>query len=270
MIYPPRVFAPVGAYVVAAGGGDSGSLDGLAGLTGAWSASRDLLTAFGGGSKYTDAGGGAISSFADQSGNGRDLTDGGSSTRRPVLTTAGPNSKACLDFDGTNHYLSSAAAFSSFVAAGAKYMIVSIVPDAIVNNSANSYSNDGVFAEQGGYCGIYLKNTAGTPETAIAFNYSGSDNAASSAVIDTGTAYVLELRHESGTLGLRVNNGTEVTTSSNNTDSLGSTLNLGWGYTSSSQKYNGKVFEAAVFSTVPSGANRSAVAANWMTWCGAV
>ena len=54
---------------------NAGPLDAIAGITGAWSASRNLLSSFGAGSRYTDAGAGAISSFTDQTGNGRHLAD---------------------------------------------------------------------------------------------------------------------------------------------------------------------------------------------------
>lgn len=52
----------------------------------------------------TDAGGGAVSAWADKSGNGYTLTE---STNRPVTGTRTINSLNVIDFDGTNDKLSS-------------------------------------------------------------------------------------------------------------------------------------------------------------------
>lgn len=244
-----------------------GILDGVSGVTAAWSASRNLLSSFGAGSKYTDAGGGAISSLNDQSGNSRNLTDGGSSTRRPALSTAGPNSIACLDFDGSSDYLTGAA-ISNFISNSSGYMLASFIIDTVTANSANPYENEPILGEAGGFMGIYIRNTTGTPETAQAYNWDGNADAATAAVIDTATAYVVEWWHDSGNLYLCVNNGTPVSVASGNTSNVTNALGLGKAYTGSGAALDGKVFEAYTASAVP--ASRSTIAADIMTHIGAV
>src|SRR5687767_3281347 len=73
-------------------------LDGLS-PSGAWSLSRDLLTAYIGGTRYIDASG--VHTLNDQSGNTRNLTVASEGSAKPALATAGPNSRECADFDGT-------------------------------------------------------------------------------------------------------------------------------------------------------------------------
>lgn len=53
----------------------------------------------------TDAGGGAVSTWADQSGNGRDLTE---ATNRPTLVADAGNGRPGIQFDGVNDKLATA------------------------------------------------------------------------------------------------------------------------------------------------------------------
>lgn len=55
--------------------------------------------------RVTDAGGGAVSTWADLSGNGRDLTE---ATNRPSISAAAINGKNAISFDGSNDRLVSA------------------------------------------------------------------------------------------------------------------------------------------------------------------
>lgn len=55
--------------------------------------------------RVTDAGGGAVSTWADLSGNGRDLTE---ATNRPTISAGAINGKNAISFDGTNDKLASA------------------------------------------------------------------------------------------------------------------------------------------------------------------
>jgi hypothetical protein len=238
--------------------------------SGAWSASRDLLTSFLGASRYTDAGGGAISTFIDQSGNGRNLTDGGTSGRRPALTTAGPYLRTCLDFDGSTDYLSGAA-LSSFISNSTGYFVISFMADSITLNDAASYANHGVLGSEA-FMGLYLKN-AGTPKTAIAQNFDnvagdGHTQASAASTVNTAVPCVLEWRHEGGNLYVRVNGANEASVTSGNTNDMTKALTIGIGYLSGGM-LDGKIFEAAAFSTIPSSAKRDAIVANFMAHVGA-
>lgn len=245
----------------------TGILDSVSGVTGAWSVSRDLLGAFAGNARYTDAGGGAISSLNGQV-SSRHFTDGGVSTRRPALSTAGPNSIACLDFDGSSDFLSNAA-LSTFMSNSAGYLLVSFIIDVISANNASFWNNHAVMGDNSGSMGIYIRNTTGSPETAIAGNFDGSANGdqATSAVISTATAYVAEWWHDSGSVFLCVNNGTPVSVASGNTSDLTTALKMGAGF-SAGVLFDGKIFESYTASAVPAG--RSATAADFMSHIGAV
>jgi hypothetical protein len=240
-------------------------LDGL-GATAAWSASRDLLTAFVGGDRYTLDGGGVVSNFQDQSGNNRDLTSSGS--QRPALTTAGPNSRACLDFDGAANALQSSVQAVSFISASSGYMVISFIVDAVAGNNAQAFTNDALLGDIGGFFGAYLKNTS--PITGQSFNWdAGGEDTAGTNVINAGIPYVIEWRHESGTLYVRVNGAGEQSIASGDTATLANVMNMADGYTGTQNRFNGKIFEAATFSTVPAGGARDNLVADMMAWIGA-
>lgn len=59
----------------------------------------------------TDAGAGAVSTWADQSGNGRDLTQGTAGSR-PTTGTRTQNGRNVLDFDGSADFLDGSSAFT--------------------------------------------------------------------------------------------------------------------------------------------------------------
>lgn len=241
-------------------------LDATIGVTGAYSFSRDLRTPFIGTSRYATSSG-VVDSWTSQANNVRPFV--GTTTARPAVSTAGPNSRACADFDGTNDQLiSTGYALSKFISPAKGYMAVSFMADAIVaNDASNPYNNDPLLGDQGGFMGLYLRNTTGTPETAQAYNFDGSNDAAISATINTATPYVVEWWHESGNVYVCVNNGTPVSTASGDTTNLGSVLGFGHGYSGSGAFLNGQIFEAVICSEKPSG--RSSIAANMMNWIGA-
>lgn len=245
-----------------AGGGGSHPLDGVTEITGAYSFSRDLLTSFIGGTRYTDTAG-AIDTAADQTGNSR--TFSGTTTARPTMTTAGPNSRACADFDGSNDRLVTAVAMSAFMSAAAGYMIISFMADTITATSGNGYNDDPLIGDADGWNGLSLRNTAGSPETAEAYNPDGVK--ATSATISTATAHVVEWWHDAGVLYVCVNNGTPVSGASGNSN-VGAVVGLGHHYTGSGAFLDGKVFEWALGSAVPAG--RSAIADDFMAHIGAV
>ncbi len=236
----------------------------MSGVTGAWSMSRNLLTSFGAGSKFTNVSG-AVSSLNDQTGNSRHFAQG-SAGSRPAVSTSGPNTLACASFDGTNDALT-ANAVSTFMSASAGYMLWSFVIHTITANDGNPYGNEPVCGDSGGYMGLYVRNTTGTPETMQAFNWHGSSQSAEAAVITAGTAYVAEWWHDSGSIFLCVNNGTPVSVASADTDVVTGLLSIGLGYAPANFA-DTDIFEGFVASAVPAG--RSTIAANFMTASGAV
>lgn len=248
--------------------GSVGLLDGLS-PTAAWSFSRDLLTSFVGGSRYTLVSGN-VDVLADQSGNSRNMSAPGSANR-PSLTTAGPNSKTCGDWDGSNDVLQGAAV-SNFIANSAGYMIASFNLDTItLDGGSNTYNNHTILADQGSFMGIYVRNsdtTPGNPDTVYAFNWDGNDDHPGIVGVIAGTTYVAEWKHEAGSLSVRLNGGSWTSAASGNTTNVTNNLSIG-GKAGGVRPADGKIFEAATWSTVPSTLVQDAVAASFKSWIGA-
>lgn len=236
-----------------------GLLDGLS-PTGAWSMSRDLLAAFAGNARYTTVTG--VDSLKDQSGNSRNVNQA-TTANQPAVTTAGPNSRTCADFDGSNDGLVGAA-LSNFIANNSAFMIVSGIFDAITttHTGASIYQNNGLMGDQFGYWGIVARDA--DPDKAVGFNYDGSYDILEPD-ISTGTVYVFTLRHEGGTLYMSVNGGAEISVASGNTQQLTGALAIGRCFTVGNVKF----FEGAIFSTVPGSSERAAIVADFIEHVGA-
>lgn len=251
--------------VAALGGGGAAPttpLDGVSGLTGAWSASRALLSSYGG--DFYTLTSGRVSTLHDQSGNSRDFTQG-TALNRPVILEAGPNSRESLDFDSANdHHMSTAATLADFINADAAYIVVSFIVDVITINSATAALNDVVVCDDGLFQGITIRNTAGG--TVYSYNWDGSYDVGSTT-ITTATAYVVELVHTGGNITNRVNAGTASTAASGNTTTLTGIMRLGGDGTA--QSFNGKIFEAFACDTVPDESTRDTIVADLMAWIGA-
>jgi len=234
-------------------------LDGLT-ATGAWSMSRDLLTTFVGGTRYTTATG--VNSLNDQTGNARHFTNSGGS-QQPAVTTAGPNSRTCADFDGNDDSLG-AVALSSLMSSTAGWIVVSCIVDAItVDQGTGSlvYLNNGVCGDAGGYAGLVTRTTG---PSVTAFNYDGNYDTLSNTIA-TGTPYVFTWRHEGGNIYMSVNGGSESLVASGTTSNMSGQFCIGQAY----GKGNVKIFEVATFSTIPSSDERDALVADMMDWIGA-
>jgi hypothetical protein len=234
----------------------------------AYSVSRQLYRHYTG-LFYADTAG-AITTIYDQIGlninNTRHLTDASVSTRRPALSTAGPNSIACADFDGSSDYLVTTDLARYFLSFNSAMMVVSGIFDTLTIALASFRSEGHPMT-----ClsdGTMLIN-AFSNNNVYGAHYDGSgppvDNA--SAAISATTAYVFTLRHSGGNIYLSVNGGTEVSAASGTITSLASTLNLGY---RGNGFLDGKIFEAVTFSTPPSTADIATLVADMMDHVGAV
>lgn len=227
-------------------------LDGMTGITGAWSFSRDMLTSFGAGTRYTNSGT-AIITFEDQSGNNRDFSDGGITTRRPTETTAGPNSRLCADFDGSTDLLLTAVATSQLISVSSGAIVLSGIVDAATLNDANPFFNHGLCGTLDTNVILGVRRSLG-----VTLGYSGNNDGSNDQTADTaisnGTAYVFMWRHHGGTLYWSVNGGTEISISSGNTTDLSAVFLLA----AQSNLTDMKIFE--VFTT-SDGSQTAAIAA---------
>jgi hypothetical protein len=230
----------------------------------AYSLSRDLLSSFSGNSRFTNSSG-AVSQLNDQSGNARNASQG-TAANRPTVSTAGPNSRTCADFDGTNDALDAAGvALSQLIAAGSGFFIASVLIDTFPTDNATSYGNSGVFMDAGVFAGLTLRSNGGSP-LAYAYNWDGNEDKAQ-ASIAASTAYVLTWRHEGGNLYVGVNGVESAATASGNTQTLTGQLRVG--YSGAGAFMDGKLFECAFFSTVPSSGDRTTLIDNFKNWIGA-
>ncbi len=228
-------------------------LDGLV-TTGAWSASRKLYTAFGG-SFYSGAAGFTL---FDQSGNSQDFTNGGGTT-----SAACTQSVAGVVFGGSN-WLNSPSA--TYVTATDGYMITTIRPTSFTSDvPVSPYLNAVVLLNSGQNFGITVSNNSGSP-LAYAINW-GVNNFASNSIV-ANTIYVVEWRHQSGTVFCRVNGGTETSQASGNTSTSGF-MQMGGRVTSN--MFVGQIYEAAIFSgsDVPSSGTRDALVQSFGLYAGA-
>lgn len=244
---------------------DTPPLDGLSDITGAWSFSRKLLTAYGG--AFYAATGGAIDTLNDQSGSSRDFTQA-TADAKPTETTLGPNSRAAARFNttGVDDYMA-AAAISTFITNSVGYFVVSCLFDTLDTNAPQSYNNHAVIGDSGSFIGLHAKSTG----VALAYNWDGGEDAAASgsSAVTTATPYVLEWWHSGGNINLRINGGTTFTLASGNTSTMTGALRIGTNAVGPAG-LNGRIESMVAFNVLPTSGERDALVANMMAWVGAV
>lgn len=215
---------------------------------------------------------GNVDILYDQSGFGRNLT-AIASIARPIATTSGPNSRECCDFSpsspSSGHLLDSDAAdpVSELISASAGYIVASIRPDVITQDSNTASSNATIFSFGSLRGGLTLR----TGGIFYAYNFDGNEDKAASAagaVPIGGNPCVIEWRHEGGNIYQRVNGANETSVASGNSSDLTGVLRMG-GNSLTGTFFNGKIFEAMIYSTVPTQAERDAIVQDLMIWVGA-
>lgn len=250
----PLLGAGPGSSAAVGGGGGTPPLDGLS-PTGAWSVSRNLLTTFAG-SRYTTATG--VNVLTDQTGLGSSRNFGQlTGANQPTIAT---DVVDALSFDGSNDRLTTTAINTDFISASSGYMIVSIKPTGFPSDSGTFYINSPVLQDSGQNTGITVRANGGSP-----LIYAGNYPQSVQSSIVANTKYVVEWRHEGGTLYQRINGAGEVSVASGNSASFSAVMNLG-GLTN---VYQGLIYEAAIFTTIPSSGDRNALVQAFGLYCGA-
>jgi len=215
---------------------------------------------------------GRVDILYDQSGNGRNLS-AIASIARPIATTSGPNSRECCDFSpaspSSGHLMDSDAGdpVSDLISASAGYIVVSIRPDVVTQDSSTASSNATIFAFGSLRGGLTIR----TGGILYAHNWDGSEDKAASAVLAVpvgGNPCVIEWRHEGGQVYQRVNGANETSVASGNSTDLTGVLRMG-GNALTGTFFNGKIFEAMIYATVPTQAERDAIVSDMMIWVGA-
>lgn len=240
-------------------------LEGLSGVTGAWSASRKMYSSYVG-PFYTLSGGNAVDILYDQSGASRDFSYQSTGTRPTVVCA--PTLTGLL-YNGSTDWLSTGQALSNFITATDGYMIASFIATGFsTNNTAPTqpYNNAPVILDLQQNAGIVTTDNSGSP-LIYSINW-GSNNYAQQSIL-ANVPYVAEWRHQAGVLYSRLNGDQlgETFQASGNTTLTGPLILGGRLLTPG---HTGYIYEAAIFSTIPVLAVRDALVHNLGTYIGAV
>jgi hypothetical protein len=246
------------------------------GASAQWAVSRSRTLVPGYTGAYDSIVSGGVDILYDQSGNGHDI-HAPSAGSRPIATTSGPNGRACCQFSpsspsvGQTLQTGATVHVSDLLSASAGYMVVSIRPDVVTQNSStdsNFLSSNANVLMFGGLRGGLTLRTGGILH---AYNWDGNeDNVASAggAVPIGGNPCVIEWRHEGGNVYQRVNGANETSVASGNSTDLTGALKMGFSGSTGSF-YNGKIFEAMIYNSVPTQTERDAIVSDMMIWVGA-
>jgi len=224
-------------------------------LTGAYSAGRKLLTAYGG--AFYDPVASEANVWRDQTAAVRNLT-AQTTTQRPDVVTAGPNSRAMLAFNPPDN-IASAALASTFITPAAGYVVMSLIMDAFptagdcflfcdvdVFFSIGCTVAGGLFASSWDVAGALESRTTLEP-------------------IVINQPYVVEWIHSGGVLAFRLNGGLTRSVAAGNTGGLAP----GKVFTVGSTLTKMRVCEFVTFSAVPTQAQRDTLVANLKAYIGA-
>jgi hypothetical protein len=162
---------------------------------------------------------------------------GTASTHRMVLTNNG----------GVNR------ALSDIITASAYTMLISFLPETITSTSPN-YQGQPLIGDGAGYWGVFLANVSGVPHV-IGFNYIGIAYYVM-LPCSAGSSHVVMVRHESGSLYISLDGGSESSVATGNTESLAGVPYIGSG-TYGGGRYDGRIGEIAVYNAALTGTNLS-------------
>ena len=208
---------------------------------------------------------GFVVTWYDQSGNARDMTQSTAASQPKIVSSgsivAGVDGKVSLDFDGSNDRMVTSATLANYISASASTIFVVFVADAIDTGALASYQYDTIFCDTSGYAGLHL---AGTDKMKF-YNWDGNEDYAG-PTIATSTDYIAEMRHESGTLYAKVNNGSESSATSGNTQVTTGNPEIGGRLYGVSPFFNGRLSEIIFYDTALSSGNRSTASTDINTY----
>jgi len=174
-------------------------------------------------------------------------------TNQPTLKLAanGINGLGVLRFDGTDDNMTSSLILADIFEAGAKaaWFVIKI---ANMGPAAAWYLSDAILTDSGGYWGATVDS-----DEIVQGQYTGSNQTAASAA-STSTVYVVEMRHDSGTIYTSLNGGSEASTSSGNTHTITNAIKIGANY-NASVFFDGDIAEIITSDNVQSSGNRASM-----------
>jgi len=157
--------------------------------------------------------GDVVKCWKDKSGSSRNVTE---ATNGPAYKTAIKNGKSVLLFDGSNDKLVGSTAMVNLLAQASKSVWVVADVLSIPAGGANppNYASAGLIGEDaGGSWGLHV----GQSTKYGVWNNDGAGDSMG-GTIAASTWYIFHIRHDSGTMYVSVNNGTEVSMATGNTD----------------------------------------------------
>lgn len=222
--------------------------------TGAYSASRKLLTAYNSPFYTEDAG--QVSSLLDQSGNTRNLVQA-NAVLQPVLETK--FGKQGLRFKPTGSQLVGGM-LPEFITPTSAYMIVSFSSDAISQAQIQG-SKVVTDSAEGGF--IITAQMNSVPDYGIyGLQFDGNYDLTPHVPMQLDTRYVVEFRKTDTTMYLRVNRGTEVEVPNATLTAMNYNL---WLSGAGNRLHNGMIWEFAIWSAIPDETKRNQIAASFMS-----
>jgi hypothetical protein len=147
-----------------------------------------------------------------------------------------------IRFDGSDDFMLSAT-LATHINNNLYSSFVVFNPTSISSNLSDTFENDTVWGDNGGYSGLHLKNS---PSRAFAYNWDGNDDSVG-LPINLSENNLIFQQHKNNELILSVNGSDEVSTPSNNTQFLTSIVRLGMNYTT--KRYNGFISELVFYKT---------------------
>lgn len=200
--------------------------------------------------------------WADQSGNARNVTKGGLAGTHPTVDTGGPNGFNGVAFAQSSSQTASGTTLSNLITASADTSItVFKINSADVDNGAIE-QNDAVWSDSGGWTGLYVR---GSTDNDMSYQFFVADD----ATINLGTwtagkVYIATHRHSGGTSKGSINGGAEITLARGNLGSVAGTFQLGLSG-AGSHFFNGVIYEHVMWNTDIGATNLAAIVAGYKT-----
>lgn len=195
-----------------------------------------------------------VSAWADQSGGGINWTQA-NTTLQPTIGS-GINGLPTLVFDGTGDRLQASNTVANTITNSSGTVYIVCKPTSLtITTATRANQAHRVFTDTADYLGIGMQNAAAG---VLASNYDGTWDTASDTSAGANVATILTWMHGGGTLTVRRDNRTAVTTASGNTQLTSGTFCIGG---STTTFFTGEVAEVIVYNVALSGADDTAVRA---------
>lgn len=166
----------------------------------------------------------AVGTITDYSGLGRNFTQS-TASKKPTFLTSQINGQPAFSFDGVDDETTNATALSNYITNSA-YTVWAVISVTSAGAAGANYLAASAISDSGGYWGLRMRPSA---LRLLNHNYTATDDAVS-VNITANTWYLVEMRHESGSIYISLNGGTDASATSGNTAVLSGTLMQGKSY----------------------------------------